>query len=100
MTDITAEDATHRDAIVGLLRRYPDLRPAETDTLLDFLAKGSLVDRGMLRGDAGLRPIIEQVEADHPARFRASAGRSLFVAFLLLAPLALFWWLAVRWAAE
>ncbi|MFD1788407.1 hypothetical protein ACFSC3_12570 [Sphingomonas floccifaciens] len=99
MSDITADAADLRLHVTTLLRRYPDLRPGETDELLTFFTSGPLVDRGMLRGESGLRPIIEQIERDHPARFRAGVSRSLFVAFLLLAPIALFWWVAMKYAA-
>ncbi len=97
MSETLTNPADQRATIARLLNRYPDLTRDETDTLLAFFATGPLVERGMLRGDAALSPIIEQLERDHPARFRAGASQSLFVAVLLLAPIALFWWAAVRW---
>lgn len=77
---------TVRSRIAGLLRAYPDLEPAETAELLDFLARGSIIDVGYLRGDPQLKPIIDQVRADHPRRFRAGIVPTLLLLAMFAIP--------------
>lgn len=100
VSDIITQAGDIRSRIGDLLDRYPDLRPDERSDLIAFLTKGALVDRGMIRGDAKLAPIIEQVESDHPEQFRPSVRSSLLVAILLIVPLVLMCWFAVNWTAK
>jgi hypothetical protein len=85
--------ANDRDHFALLLRRYPTLDAQETEALLDFLAKGPIIEVGHLAGDPELKPIVERVKRDHPKRFSVGVGGNLLVAMILVVPLLLFcWW--------
>jgi hypothetical protein len=100
MSDNILYGTDNRSRFANLLDRYPDIHPDERSDLLAFLTNGALVDRGMIRGDTSLAPIIEQVERDHPDHFRTSVGSNIMVAILLIAPLLLMCWFAVYWTAK
>ncbi len=91
---VPADDRDHRDHIATLLRRYPQLDAAETETLLDFLANGPIIEVGHLAGDPAFKAIVERVKREHPKRFGVSLGRNLLIGLALIAPLLAFCWYA------
>ncbi len=80
------EDTAPRDRAADLLRRYASLDPTETEELIRFLAAGPIVDRGMVKGDETLAPIVAQVVADHPAPFRVGIGRQIVITLAVTLP--------------
>lgn len=100
MSDNICREGDTRARMGDLLDRYPHLHADERSDLLRFLTHGALVDRGMIRGDATLGPIVERVESDHPDHFRASLSSSLLVAVLLTVPLLMMCWLAMYYSAK
>jgi hypothetical protein len=91
---VPADDRDHRDHIATLLRRYPQIDAAETETLLDFLATGPIIEVGHLAGDPELKPIVERVRREHAKRFSVGIGRNLLIGLALVLPLVLFCWVA------
>ncbi len=90
-------DTTTRDRMAALLDRHSDLSPDELSELVDFLAHGPIVDRGMLRGDPAYTATIEAIQAEHKSHFRAGVAPTLAVIALITVPIALMLWVAVRY---
>ncbi|WP_294287942.1 hypothetical protein [uncultured Sphingomonas sp.] len=90
-------DTTTRDRMAALLDRHPNLSPPELSEVIDFLARGPIVDRGMLRGDPAYAATIEAIQAEHKSHFRAGFLPTLAVIALITVPLAVMLWVAVRY---
>ncbi|HET9511279.1 MAG TPA: hypothetical protein VFO80_09030 [Sphingomonas sp.] len=90
-------DTTIRDRMAALLDRHPDLSQPELNEVIDFLARGPILDRGMLRGDPAYAATIAAIQAEHKRHFRAGIPQTLAVIALIIVPLALMLWVAVRY---
>lgn len=93
MEEQNGADLARRSRIAGLLDHHPNLAPAETAEILDFLKTGSMIDIGMLRGDPAYRTKIEAVKAADHGAFRLSAGRSVLIGLAIALPFLLICWL-------
>ena len=83
-----------RARIEQLLRKYPDLSPAEAAEILHFDRKGPFLDRGRISMDDGLRSSLERFRADHASSYRFGLRDYLIAAMLfaaLLGTLASLW---------
>ncbi|KQN25614.1 hypothetical protein ASE86_05210 [Sphingomonas sp. Leaf33] len=90
-------DTTARDRAADLLARHPHLNAAETAEIVQFLAKGPIIDRGMLRGDPAYAATIDAIQSDHARHFRASLPQIVGVIALMTVPIALMLWVAIRY---
>lgn len=83
-----------RAHVEGLLRAYPDVTAEELAHLLNFLAKGAILDIGHIKGDPELNPIVERVKREHPEPFTVGMGRHVLHWTLMIVPILAFCWYA------
>lgn len=58
-----------REHIADLLRRYPQISPAEEAAILRFLKKAPAIEVGLLAADDAARPKLDQFKIDHAKAF-------------------------------
>ncbi|TFI60092.1 hypothetical protein E2493_02270 [Sphingomonas parva] len=70
--------------IESLLRRYPDVTPAEDAEILRFLKKGPAAEAWLVTSHADLQPHLRRFHADHSDHFSLGTKEYLVVAALVL----------------
>ncbi|MFN3389813.1 MAG: hypothetical protein ACK40O_12885 [Allosphingosinicella sp.] len=70
-----------RKRIEDLLRRYPDIKEAETQEVVRFLATGPHLDVGLIAGNDSLADKVKAIRKANPSHFGLKARETLlFVA--------------------
>lgn len=77
-----------------LLRAYPLIAQRDLDFLLEFLARGSILDIGHILGNPELKAVVERVKAEHPAPFRTGMAQHLLHLALIILPMLVIGWYA------
>ena len=80
--------SSRRKDIEALLRRYPDIKAAETAEIVRFLATGSHLDVGLIAGNEELRDKVDAVRKANPAAFRIKLHEGLFFVLAVGGPAA------------
>ncbi|MGK6354300.1 hypothetical protein ACMGDH_03620 [Sphingomonas sp. DT-207] len=71
--------------MAGLLARYPAVSDEERDTLVAFLTRGPLIERGTLMGRSGMREQFDLLKRSHRREFGMSLQGLLVVLGLIAA---------------
>lgn len=82
------------ERMAGLLARYPALSEEEAEALVAFLARGPLIERGMVLGRPGMADQFALLKRDRGRGFGMSRTGLLVIATLvavLVAACALLW---------
>ena len=82
------------ERMAGLLARYPALSEEETETLVAFLARGPLIERGTVLGRPGMADRFALLKRDRARGFGMSRTGLLVIAAIvaaLVAACALLW---------
>jgi hypothetical protein len=73
--------STRRKQIEDLLRRYPNIREAETAEIVRFLATGPHLDVGLIAGHDEFKEKVRALRTSHRRQFRPKLAETLlFVA--------------------
>ena len=73
------------ERMAGLLARYPAVSDGERDTLVAFLTRGPLIERGTLLGRPGMPEQLDLLKRSHRREFGMSLQGLLVVAGLVAA---------------
>jgi hypothetical protein len=86
--------AGQRGHIEELLRRYPDIREAETQEIVHFLATGRHLDVGLVAGNDAFVGKVAEIKRTHASRFRIKLHEAALFVLATVGPVA---FLAVRY---
>ncbi|NML07239.1 hypothetical protein [Sphingomonas sp. G-3-2-10] len=71
-------------AVEDILRRYPDVMPAEVERALLFMTSAPILQRGSLSSRPGMQAKMDQLRADHPKAFKPSMTGYAIAALLVV----------------
>jgi hypothetical protein len=70
--------AGRRKHVEELLRRYPDLKEAEKEEIVRFLATGPQLDVGLIMGNDAFKEKVSAIRRANPSRFRLQLHEMMF----------------------
>lgn len=78
-----------RKRIESLLRRYPNIKEAETQEVVRFLATGPHLDVGLILGNDSLSEHVRAIRRANPSYFRLKKSEALLFVLCVGGPPAL-----------